>query len=202
MAEEKQHIEISVIKSDFKKALQAHKKFSIQGKNIEGSVLSAIHFVIKGDILTLETTDGSRALVSKLNIITKVGEDGEFNLSMTLCSKLSLIKGELDEIQIISNGKKTEFFDPEYNSTLTLEVNDYNGVFPNINKCIPSKNDFIVRVSKKLIKDISTMYSPQGYIDLCFNKSNASGAILAENSADNFSQQAILMPIQINTEDF
>lgn len=190
--------EINVIKSDLKKALAAHKKFALQGKNIEGSILSAIHFIIKGNILTLETTDSIRALVSKLKILTKVGDDCEFNLSMNLCSKLSLIKGELDEISIILNGKKAEFFDPEYNSTLTLEVNDYDGVFPNINKCLPKGNNFIVRLNKKLIKDISSMHAPQGYIDLCFNPKQPLKPILVETANDNLEQQAILAPINPN----
>ena len=196
MAEKEQHIEITVIKSDLKKALAGHKKFSIQGKNIEGSILSAIHFIIKDDTLTLETTDGNRALVSNLKILTKIGDDCDFNLSMALCSKLSLIKGELDEIKIISNGKKTEFFDAEYNSTLTLENNDYDQVFPNIAKVTPKKNNFIVTVSKKLIKDISSMHAPQGWIDLCFDPKKSTAAILIENSDENISQQAILMPMK------
>lgn len=187
--------QISVIKSDLKKALAAHKKFSIQGKNIEGSILSAIHFIIKNKTLTLETTDGTRALVSDLDITDKTGVDCDFNLSMVQCSKLPLLKGELDEITIISDVTHIEFFDSEYNSTFKLEINDYDGVFPNISKVAPKNNNFIVRVSKKLIKDISAMHSPAGYIDLCFNPKKPNNAISVVNTSDNFSQQAILMPI-------
>ena len=37
-------IEVDVIKSDLKKVLSGQKRFAVQGKNVEGSILSAINF--------------------------------------------------------------------------------------------------------------------------------------------------------------
>lgn len=189
-----------VTKSDFKKALQAHKKFALQGKNVEGSVLAALHFVIEDDTLILETTDGDRALISKLNIITHEGNNCEFDLSMSLCSKLSLIKGELNQIRIVFDGNNVQFIDVEYNTSFTLEIPDYCGMFPELSVAIPKKNNFTVKISQKLIKDIASMHAQHGAIDMSINPKSKTAAILFETQSEDFSQRAILMPLVDRTD--
>lgn len=193
-AQEVKQIEVDVVKSDLKKVLQAHKRFSIQGKNVEGSILSGIHFAVKDDELTLKTTDGNRALISRLHLSDNYGCDGDFVLSMALVSKLSFIKGELDIIRIVSSHDKVEFIDFEYNSTQKLTIRgDKN--FPKLDDVIPRKNNFSVTVSQKLIKDISSLKAQAGALDISFNTDNKLAAILVETSSENVEQQAILMPI-------
>ena len=188
-------IEVDVVKSDLKKVLQAHKRFSIQGKNVEGSVLSGINFTVKADELILKTTDGNRALISRLHLQDSYGkETGEFTLSMALVSKLSFVKGELDIIRIVSNGSTVEFVDFEYNSTQKLTIR-WDKNFPKIDDVIPTKNNFSVTVSQKLIKDISSLKAQAGALDISFNTNNKLAAILVETASENVKQQAILMPI-------
>ncbi len=201
MSEEKnkqkvnQIIEADVVKSDLKKVLSAHKRFSIQGKNVENSQLSWINFKITDEELILSTTDGSRALVTKLKLIDNFEGTGEFNLSMALVSKLSFVKGELDQIRIRKDGENVEFSDYEFNSIQKLTVKPEDDIFQDIEKVIPKKNNFTVCVSQKLIKDISSMKAPLGFVELSFNVSNNLAAILVETNSDNVSQQALLMPV-------
>ena len=188
-------IEIDVVKSDLKKVLSAHKRFAIQGKNVEGSCLSWIKFIISDEELILQTTDGNRALNTQLKLVDNFGASGEFKLSMALVSKLSFVKGELDQIRIRKDGENVEFEDVEFNSTQKLTIKPEDAHYPNIEEAIPKKNNFTITVSQKLIKDIASMKAPLGWVDLSFDTKNNLAAILVETSSENVSQQAILMPI-------
>lgn len=190
--------EVTVIKSDLKKVLSAHKRFAIFGKNVEGSVLSAIKFEVKDDVLILTTTDGNRALQTELTILTSLGEDCEFYVSMALASKLSFVKGELNEIIIHYENGKVEFIDEEFNSNQILRTKDADEgcKFPDVNKCIPTKNNFTITVSQKLIKDIAALKAPKGYVDLSFNTKDKLAVILCETNSEEVTQKAILAPIK------
>lgn len=192
---------VTVIKSDLKKVLSAHKRFAISGKNVEGSILSAIKFEIKGDILVLTTTDGDRALQTELTILTSYGEDCEFCVSMALAAKLSFIKGELNEIIIHYENNKVEFIDEEFNSKQILRVKNAEEEFPDIQKIMTTKNNFTVTVSQKLIKDIAALKAPKGYVDISFNTKNKLAGILIETNSEEVSQKAILMPIKKDSTD-
>ena len=187
-------IEIDVVKSDLKKVLSAHKRFAIQGKNVEGSILSWIKFIITEEELHLHTTDGNRALISKLKLVENFGATGEFKLSMALVAKLGFMKGELDQIRIRKTGENVEFEDVEFNSIQKLTIKPDKEPYPQIEKVIPTNNTFTVTVSQKLIKDIASMKAPLGYVDLSFNPKNNLSAILVETNSENVSQQALLMP--------
>ena len=195
--------EITVIKSDLKKALSAHKRFAISGKNVEGSVLSWIKFEIKDDILTLSTTDGTRALQSELTVLTSYGEDCEFCISMALASKLSFVTGEIDEITIHYENGNVNFIDEEFNSNQIFAERKLAGdtKFPDIKAVIPTKNNFVVTVSQKLIKDIAALKVPKGYVDLHFNAKNNIAAILVAASSEELNQKAILMPIDKSRDE-
>ena len=194
---ESNFIEFEVQKADFKKALSAHKKFAVSGKNVENSVLAWIKFSTRNEELTLTTTDGSRALISKLSIMQPTGTDGEFLLSMASVSKLSFIKGEFDMMLIHCEKGKIDFIDPEFKTTQTFITKKEDGAkFPNVENVIPKKTDFTITVSQKLIKDIAALKAPKGYIELSFNSKNTMQPILVETTSDEFSQTAILMPIK------
>lgn len=195
-------IEIDVIKSDLKKVLSGQKRFAIQGKNVEGSILSAVNFKIEDGYLIISTTDGTRALESKLLLLDNYGEpSGEFNLSMALVSKLSFIKGQLDEIRIRQNADYVEFQDVEHNSIQRLAVKDIDDRFPDLKNCFPQKNNFKVSVSQNLIKDIAGMKAHTGRANMNFDAKNNLSAILVETSSENLSQRALLMPIREEEED-
>ena len=191
------YIEFEVQKTDFKKVLSAHKKFAISGKNVENTVLAWIKFSVKDKELTLTTTDGSRALISKLSIMQPTGADGEFLLSMTSVGKLSFLKGEFNITLIHCEGGKVEFIDPEFKTTQTFIAKKENTAkFPSVEKVIPNKKDFTVTVSQKLIKDIAALKAPKGYVELSFNSKNNMQPILVETKSDDVSQTAIFMPIR------
>lgn len=191
--ENKERIQIDIVKSDFKKVISAHKRFSLQGKNVEGSNLSAINFKIKDNELTLTTTDGYRALISKLAITDNYGEDGEFNLSMALVSKLALIKSEVDVVRIVSEDNNVQFIDEIYNSVQTLPRRF--DTYPKVEQVIPAKTNFSVRVSQRLIKDIASLRTPKGYVDIQFNTKCDTQAIIVEAKTEEVTQTGILMPI-------
>ena len=184
--------EITVTKSDFKKALSAHKKFALQGKNAENSPLSWINFKTKDDVLKLTTTNGSRALLSELTVHTFCGDYFDFCISMALAAKLSLIKGDLNEIQIRYCGTHVEFFDEEFKSNQILETKPTKTTFPDVESLIPTKNNHVVSVATTLIKDISALNSK--VIDLCFQPKSPEALILVEAGTEEFLQRAILAP--------
>ena len=195
-------IEVDVIKSDLKKVLSGQKRFAVQGKNVEGSILSVINFKIADGYLIVATTDGTRALESRLLLLDNYGEaSGEFNLSMALVSKLSFVKGQLDEIRIRSNGEYVEFQDVEHNSIQRLAIKTADGKFPELKSVFPKNNNFQVSVSQHLIKDIAGMKAHTGRVKLNFNPNNNLSAILVETSSENLSQRALLMPIKEEEED-
>lgn len=187
---------IVVRKSDFKKALSAHKKFALQGKNVEKSPLSWINFKTKDDVLKLTTTDGSRALLSELTVFTSWGDDFDFCISMSLASKLSLIKGDLDDIRIRYCGTHVEFFDEEFESNQILQTKPTDIAYPDIESLIPAKNNYVVSIVKTLIKDISALNSK--VVDLRFQPKSPEAPILVEAGTEEFSQRAILMPYNKN----
>ena len=172
---ESSYIEFEVQKADFKKVLSAHKRFAVSGKNVENSVLAWIKFSVSNEELTLITTDGSRALISKLSFMK-----GEFDMMLVHCEK-----------------GKVEFIDPEFKTTQTFITKKEDGSkYPSIEKVIPKKTDFTVTVSQKLIKDIAALKAPKGYVELSFNSKDVMQAILVETASDEVSQTAILMPIR------
>ena len=122
---------------------------------------------------------------------------------MALASKLGFIKGELNEIIIHYENGKVEFIDKEFNSNQILRTKDTDKdyKFPDVNKCIPTKNNFTVTVSQKLIKDIAALKAPKGYVELSFNTKDKLAAILCETNSEEVSQKAILMPIQKDASD-
>ena len=193
--QQKEIIEFDVVKSDLKKVISAHKRFTIQGKNVEASPLSWIKFQITQEELILQTTDGNKALQTKLKLVDNFGStSGCFKLSMALVSKLSFIKGKLDIIRIKKDGDNVEFYDIEYNSTQKLVVKPDDVVYPNIEKVIPTKNNFRVHLSQNATKDIASLKAPLGYIDLSLDPKNNLAVILVETNSENVSQQAILCP--------
>lgn len=194
---ESSYIEFEVQKADFKKVLSAHKRFAVSGKNVENSVLAWIKFSVSNEELTLTTTDGSRALISKLSVMQPTGTDGEFLLSMASVSKLSFMKGEFDMMLVHYEKGKVDFIDPEFKTTQTFITKKEDGSkYPSIEKVIPKKTDFTVTVSQKLIKDIAALKAPKGYVELSFNSKDVMQAILVETASDEVSQTAILMPIR------
>ena len=143
--EQKNYIEVCVIKSDLKKALAAHKRFAITGKNVENSQLAWIEFSVEGDTLTLVTTDGDRALRSKLSVLASYGLDGKFCLSMAIASKLSFVKGNMDEIILHYENGNAEFIDQEFNSNQILAAKSEElGEYPNVESCFPLVTNFII----------------------------------------------------------
>lgn len=64
LTETSQNIMIDVSKADFKKAIKAHKRFSLIGKGADQTAFGCIRFEIKEDKLILNSTDGNGALKS------------------------------------------------------------------------------------------------------------------------------------------
>lgn len=193
-------IEFDVVKSDLKKVLSAHKKYALQGKNVAGSVLSRIKFKIEGDTLTIHTTDGNRALETKMEVLANRGIDGEFTTSMELVSKLSLLKSELNEICIRVTKNKVEFFDYFFSSVQKFPI--FKEPYPKVEDVIPSsKNRHRITVSQHLIKDIAVLYTPTGKIDLYIDATDNLKCILVKTGTEEIKQKALLMPFKKDVEN-
>ncbi len=192
-------IAFKIGKNDFKKALSVHKRFSLTKKDDDKSPLGWIEFTAEKKEVFLATTDGAKALITKIGIMNPVNTSGKFCLSMAQCSKLSFLKGEFDTIDIQITNDKAIFTDDEFKQTqiLALMKNDKenNFYFPDIKNVIPKDTNFKVSISTRIIKDIGMLKSPKGYVDLLFNTKNASQAILIEVNSEDFSEQAIVMPV-------
>ena len=67
--ETQQNVMIDVSKTDFKKAIKAHKKFALSGKLSDQDTLGCIKFEIDDENLVLSSTDGAMALVSKIKLL-------------------------------------------------------------------------------------------------------------------------------------
>lgn len=193
-------IEFDVVKSDFKKVLSAHKKYALQGKNVAGSVLSRIKFKIEGGTLTIHTTDGNRALETKMEVLANRGIDGEFTTSMELVSKLSLLKSELNEICIMIKNNKVEFFDYFFSSVQKFPI--FKEPYPKVEDVIPSsKNRHKITVSQYLIKDIAALYTPTGTIDLYIDAKDNLKCILVKTGTEDVKQRALLMPFKKDSQN-
>lgn len=193
-------IEFNVTKSDLKKVLSAHKKFALQGKDVERSKLSWINFRVTEEELILTTTNGFKGLISKLKLLENLGTTGEFNLSMALVSKLSFIKGALEEVKITKQGNTVEFEDIEYNSIQKLTVKPEDEPYPHIDKLIPKKHNFTIAVQQKYLKDLPSLKSTLGYMELSFDTKNNLAPILVETNSEYVSQQAIIMPASVPSD--
>lgn len=190
----KEIIEFNLVKSDLKKVLSAHKKFALQGKNVEGSKLSWINFNVTENELIIKTTDGNKGLISKLKILENFGTTGEFNLSMALVAKLSFIKGVLEEVKITKQDNTVEFEDIEFNSIQKLTVKPEDDIYPPLEDLIPKKHNFTIAIAQKYLKDLTSLKSTLGYMELSFDTKNTHTPILVETHSENLSQQAIIMP--------
>lgn len=186
-------IEIEINKTIFKKAIKAHKEFAQQGKNIEDSPLAWIKFIINDENLELLSSNGSQALISKIEIHHNYKTQGEFCLSAKLVSKLSFTKTKLDEIKIYSDGTTVEFIDTENSSIQSLPKKF--GSFPNIKAAFPKtkQTDFVVY--EHAIKDLTKLKSESGVISFA-HIPQENKIILNTTESEQFHQQAIIMTLQ------
>ena len=192
--ETSQNIMIDVSKADFKKAIKAHKRFSLIGKGADQTAFGCIQFEIKEDKLILSSTDGNGALKSEIKIIENFGKQGTFCISTELLNKLAFPKGKLfDTIKISSDEENAEFVDYEFNLSQLVKIKkDLN--FPEIEKVMPLKNDFIVRVSLSHLKDLSYLYSQTGLVDFCFDTKNNLRSVVIKSTKGELEQSALIMP--------
>jgi hypothetical protein len=197
-----EEIRIIVNKTEFKKAIKAQSRFSLKGKNVEGSPLSTIKFSIEQGFLILSSTDGFEALQTQLEIISGENdiEEYEFYLSSEQCSKLVFIKTKfLDEIKILKHGENVEFYDEEYSTSQILKIKDFKN-FPDIGRLFNDKNKFKIAISQKLLKDITLLTTSKGYIEMLLNPDDSSEKIQCFSTTKYSTQRACIVPINLNEE--
>jgi DNA polymerase III sliding clamp (beta) subunit (PCNA family) len=202
--EEQPIVEFSVDKNHLKNAIKAQAKFALRGKRVEGIDLASIKFKIDGDILQLSSTDGERALQSELNIVENLGsQNHEFYLSAALCSKLVFIKTDLiDEITIsIKEKGVVGFYDNGLNTLQTLAEKEVEH-FPDIDSLfVMNTNKFTVAISPKLIKDITSLSTPKGYLEISLNSKSATAPIQVYSPSDDLRQRALICPVDLKAEN-
>lgn len=193
-------IEFDVSKPNLKSAVKAHKRFAASNKKISANPLECILFRKRGTELFLETSDGSRALITSLHLFTENGVDGEFCINMNLLSKMFFLpKGLLETITITQTDKAVEFLD---NDTNTIQVfQQTNCEFPNIREFIPSINNRAkIGVSKDLIKDLASLKTNRGSVlEIYIGKPLE--AIIAKTTGEDINQTALVMPLKLTKEE-
>ena len=194
-------IKFDISKLEFKKAIKAHKKFSLIGKGADQTSLGCINFKITEEKLILTSTDGIGALISEIEMINNFGEAGEFMLSTELLSKLTFPKGKQDILRISANETNAEFVDVEFLISQMLAVKK-NIPFPDLESVKPKNNSFNVKISLSQIKDISQMYSKTGLVNFHFNTKDNFQNILITTDETDFNQIAIIAPWQDKEKDF
>lgn len=197
--EEKNNIEIDVVKSDLKKVLAAHKKFAHQGKDQEQNILGGIKFTVLSEALNIETTDGCRALESELKLLANYDDKkGDFVLSAALASKLSFPKGDLNIVRIIAHDKEVEFIDYDYNTTQKLLIKEAKG-YPKIKDVFPENRNFQTSISKRFIKDLSSLKG--NILTLQGNAENKLEPILVKSESEGVISTALLSPIKLEEKE-
>ena len=193
----KNEIYFDVSKTDLKKIIKAHKRFS--AVKAEGSVLSLIHFKLVNDILTIETTDGVKALVTELGVV-ECSENMEFCLNTNLLSKITLLKDKiLNSVRIIKKGECIEFHDLAFETIQSFKICKPNPAFPNVKSFCENRpdSDFEIGVNPELIKDIASLTTKRGYLSIFLNPKEPTAAIIVNAESDIIKQKAAVMPIDL-----
>ena len=198
-------VEFDVDKSDLKKIIKAHKRFAYP--KAEGSIFQLIHFNLSGDILTIESTDGVKALLTEIGIAENFGSDFDFCLNSVLLSKITLLKDKiLNTVRISKRGNFIDFINLVYETTQSFKICQSEPKYPNIKEVIPNENKmFRIGVSTVLIKDVASLTSKKGYLELFFNPKNELSPIIVKANSEVINQKAVVMPVDIynkrGTED-
>ena len=186
-------ISILFDKSNFKKILTAHKKFSLQGKTAEKTPLSNIQFTVYNDTLTLFSTNGFHALRTVINLMSNNGDNGKFYLPASLCAKLSFPKGKLNEINIETNENGiVEFYDNEFSLSQTLT--SYNCIdYPTLPNF---KNEEIADkiLTFQSIKNLSSLLAQDEDLKVYFDKSDT-GNVQIKALSSEITQDVLIAPI-------
>ncbi len=193
-------VEFDVDKSDLKKIIKTHKRFALA--RAEGSPLQLIHFNLKDNVLTIESTDGEKALLTEIGIAENFGSDFDFCLNSVLLSKITLLKDKiLNTVRISKRGNFIDFIDLVYETTQSLKICQSEPKYPNIKEVIPNENKmFRIGVSPVLIKDVASLVSKKGYLEMFFNPENPLSAIVVKANSDVINQKAIVMPVDIDNK--
>lgn len=193
----KSEIYFDVSKTDLKKIIKAHKRFS--AVKAEGSVLSLIHFKLVDDTLTIETTDGFKALITELEVLDYF-KNMEFYLNTNLLSKITLLKDKiLNSVRIIKKGECIEFHDLIYETVQTFKICKPEQAFPNIKSICENRPDsnFEIGVNPELIKDIASLTTKKGYLSIFLNPKEPTAAIIVNAESDLIKQKAVVMPVDL-----
>ena len=191
-----QEIQIEVSKSDFKKAIKAHKRFCLLSKDSDRTSFGCFNFSTDGEKLYIQSTDGNSALISELDIISDFGTKGSFMLSADNVIKLSLHKSKQDILQIYATENKVLFIDTE--TRFVQECHTKKEIqFPDFDKVLPKNNTYSVSLSLTQIKDISSITSKTGYITLNLDPTDNTKTISIETSNTELTQHGLILPLRI-----
>lgn len=175
-------IKIEISKSDFKKAIKSHKRFCIIAKDSERTPQGNFRFSIDTEKLYVESTDGTSALVSELDIITNYGSIGSFILPAAQVLALSLGKTKQDILYIEADDNSCVFKNIENGMFQRIGLSRFID-FPDISNVLPKNNDYKIKLTTTQIKDISAITSKTGFINLLFNPNKEGSAILLETDS-------------------
>ena len=188
------NIMIDISKTDFKKAIKVHKRFSLTGKGADQTSLGCIQFKITEKKLILSSTNGSTALTSELELLDKhTDTTGTFYLSTELLNKLAFPKGKMDVLRISADSVNAEFIDFEFSLSQMISIKRISN-FPNLKEIEPKDNFFIVKLSLSQIKDIAQMYSKTSILNFAFDAKNNLKNIVVSSEETEFFQTALLAP--------
>lgn len=193
-------------KSEFEKLLKEQVKHaSYYGDNI----LHSIFFELKGDILTMVSTDGNRLLETKIKVESPFG-DGCGTFDSAYLGKLKFFKNMvirseryIDVVQL--NFRKDCLQIKDLANGIEYQVPAIDGIFPpNWKTLFPnidsdSKEYTTIGVNMRFINELNRLTPNErtGIVKLTFKNNDPLASIVAECDAVDIQTRALIMPVQI-----
>lgn len=195
-----------ILKSEFEKLLKEQVKHA---SYYGDSILRSILFELKGDILTMVSTDGNRMLETRIKVEAPFG-DGCGTFDSAYLGKIKFFKNMvihseryIDMIQL--NFKKDCLQIKDLANGIEYQVPVIEGIFPKNWKTLfpnidsESKEYTTIAVNMRFINELNRLTPNErtGIVKLTFKNNEPLASIVAECDAVDIQTRALIMPVQI-----
>ena len=191
-------VEFEINRDLLSKIIASHKKFV---GHYECNALTAFNFVLKQNILKVFTTDGNRALKSKIEVNNITKKDIIFNIDSTLIEKLVIFKSELPCISVKVDENTITFNDYAIGVIQTYKLVKHK--YPDVEKLIDGydykERNYSIGLNKLFFSDLSVLKSNDrtNIVELNMNKENNLQPVVVKTGGEELKQVALLMPILV-----
>lgn len=191
-------VEFEIQRELLNKIIASHKKFV---GHYECNSLTSFHFVLKQNVLKVFTTDGNRALKSKLEVNNISKQDIEFNIDSTLIEKLVIFKSELPCIFVKVDENTITFNDESSGIIQTYRLMKHH--FPDVEKVMDGydykEQNYSIGLNKLFFNDLGVLKCNDrtNIVELNMNKEDNLKPVVVKTGSEELKQTALLMPVQV-----